>query len=254
MTPRDQVAIVTGAGSGLGRETARLLAEAGARIVCVDRDRAACAEAAEQVGGIAAPCDIADTSGLEAALADARQAVGPARILVGCAGIDTPGRIVGKDGAASPLDDFAAVIRTNLIGTYNVLRLVAADMKNQRPLETGERGVIINTASIVAFEGQVGHTAYAASKAGIIGMTLPAARELSRSGIRVVTIAPGLFETPMIHRVPEEIRKTLGDNVPFPSRLGRPDEFARLALHIIENVMLNGEVVRLDGALRLPPV
>lgn len=254
MNPRDQVAFVTGAGSGLGRETARLLAKAGARVVCIDRNGAACADAAREVGGLAAPCDVADADGAEAALAEARRAVGPARILVGCAGIDTPGRIVGKDGVAEPLDQFAAVIRTNLIGSYNMLRLAAADMKKQEPLETGERGVIINTASIVAFEGQVGHTAYAASKAGIIGMTLPAARELSRSGVRVVTIAPGLFETPMIHRVPEDIRKKLGDNVPFPSRLGRPDEFARLALHIVENVMINGEVVRLDGALRLPPV
>jgi len=248
------VALVTGAGSGLGRETARALAAAGAQVVCLDCNRDACEETAREIGGSVAVCDIADAAGAEAAFAAASETGGSPRIVVSCAGIDTPGRIVGKDGVAASLDEFATVVTTNLIGTYNILRLAAAGMKRLEPLETGERGVIVNTASVVAFEGQIGHTAYAASKAGIAGMTLPAARELARSGIRVVTIAPGLFETPMIHRIPEDIRQTLGENVPFPSRLGQPAEFALLVSHIVENVMLNGEVVRLDGAIRLPPI
>ena len=250
----DHAAIVTGAASGLGRATAIAFAGAGAKVACLDKNADGAAQIGKEIGGIGIPCDVTDAPGFERAVAAAKEAHGPARILISCAGIDTPGRIVARDGTPAPLEDFASLITVNLIGTYNALRVAAADMKALDPVETGERGVIINTTSIVAFEGQVGHTAYAASKAGIAGMTLPAARELSRSGIRVLAIAPGLFDTPLILRIPEEVRNSLGDGVPFPSRLGKPEEFADLALHIIHNTMLNGEVIRLDGAVRLPPV
>lgn len=250
----DHAAIVTGAASGLGRATAQALAAAGAKVACLDRNADGAEQIANEIGGVGISCDVTDALGFERAVATAKETHGPARILVSCAGIDTPGRIVARDGTPAPLEAFARLITVNLIGTYNALRVAAADMKTLDPLETGERGVIVNTTSIVAFEGQVGHTAYAASKAGIAGMTLPAARELSRSGIRVLAIAPGLFDTPLILRIPEEVRQTLGDSVPFPSRLGKPDEFADLALHMIRNPMLNGEVIRLDGAIRLPPV
>ena len=245
---------MTGAASGLGKATALALASRGAKVACLDIAAAGARATADETGGMAAPCDITDPNGVEDALATARAAHGPARILVSCAGIDTPGRIVGREGLANPLERFARVVSVNLIGTYNVLRLAAAEMRALHPLESGERGVVVNTASIVGYEGQVGHTAYAAAKAGIIGMTLPAARELSRSGIRVNTIAPGLFDTPMMGRLPEEARETLGASVPFPARLGRPEEYAELAIHLITNAMMNGEVVRLDGAIRLPPV
>ena len=245
---------MTGAASGLGKATALALASRGAKVACLDMAAAGARATADETGGIAAPCDITHPGGVEDALATARAAHGPARILVSCAGIDTPGHIVGREGLANPLERFVRVVSVNLIGTYNVLRLAAADMRALDPLESGERGVVVNTASIVGYEGQVGHTAYAAAKAGIIGMTLPAARELSRSGIRVNTIAPGLFDTPMMRRLPEEVRETLGASVPFPARLGRPEEYAELAIHLIGNAMMNGEVVRLDGAIRLPPV
>lgn len=247
-------AIVTGAASGLGRATAEALAAAGAKVACLDSNADGAEHTGKQIGGIGIACDVTDAVGMERAIATARAAHGPARILISCAGIDTPGRIIERDGSPAPLEDFARLVTVNLIGTYNALRVAAADMKVLEPLDTGERGVIVNTTSVVAFEGQVGHTAYAASKAGIAGLTLPAARELSRSGIRVLAIAPGLFDTPMILRIPAEVRETLGDGVPFPPRLGQPGEFARLALHMVENPMLNGEVVRLDGAIRLPPV
>ncbi len=245
---------MTGAASGLGKATALALASRGAKVACLDIVAAGARATADETGGMAAPCDITDPDGVEDALAAARAAHGPARILVSCAGIDTPGRIVGREGRATPLEHFARMVSVNLIGTYNVLRLAVADMKALNPLESGERGVVVNTASIVGYEGQVGHTAYAAAKAGIIGLTLPAARELSRSGIRVNTIAPGLFDTPMMGRLPEAVRETLGASVPFPARLGRPEEYAELAAHLIGNAMMNGEVVRLDGAIRLPPV
>lgn len=247
-------AIVTGAASGLGRATALALASLGAKVACLDMEAGGARATADETGGIAIPCDITDPGGVEDALAAARAEHGPARILVSCAGIDTPGRIVGRDGLAAPLERFVRVVSVNLIGTYNVLRLAVAEMKRLDPLESGERGVVVNTASIVGYEGQVGHTAYAASKAGIMGMTLPAARELSRSGIRVNTIAPGLFDTPMMGRLPAEAREALGASVPFPARLGKPEEYAELVVHFIRNAMMNGEVVRLDGALRLPPV
>ncbi|MDP6774983.1 MAG: SDR family NAD(P)-dependent oxidoreductase, partial [Rhodospirillales bacterium] len=182
-----------------------------------------------------------------------RDAHGAARILVNCAGVGTPGRIVGRDGP-SPLDDFVRVVNINLIGTYNALRLAAADMKGLEPLETGERGVIVNTASVAAFEGQIGQAAYAASKGGIAALTLPAAREFSRSGIRVLTIAPGIFATPMLFGLSEEVQESLAASIPFPSRLGEPDEYAGLVMHMLDNVMLNGTVVRLDGAIRMQPI
>ena len=254
MDIKGHAAIVTGGASGLGRATAQALAAAGAKVACLDQNGEGAEATARQISGTGIACDVTDADGIERAVATAREAHGPARILVNCAGIDTPGRIIARDGRAAPLEDFTRLVTVNLIGTFNMLRVVAADMKALEALDTGERGVIINTSSVVAFDGQVGHTAYAASKAGIAGMTLPAARELSRSGIRVLAIAPGLFDTPMILRIPEDARKTLGDVVPFPSRLGQPNEFASLALHLVENVMLNGEVVRLDGAVRLPPV
>ena len=197
-------------------------------------------------------CDVADAASAEAALAEARAAHGVERVLVNCAGIGTAGRIVGRDGPLA-LEAFARVIRVNLIGTFNMLRLSAAAMSALEPLEDGERGVIVNTASIAAFEGQVGQAAYAASKGGVASLTLPAARELARAGVRVVTIAPGLFQTPMVAGLPPEVQQSLGASVPYPPRLGRPEEFAGLVEHVVENQYLNGEVIRLDGGLRMAP-
>ena len=203
--------------------------------------------------GLGLACDVTDDASTEAAVAHAREANGPARILVNCAGVGTPGRIVGKEGP-SPLADFVKVVNINLIGTYNVIRLAAADMKAMDALDTGERGVVINTASVAAFEGQIGQAAYAASKGGVAAMTLPAAREFSRSGIRVLTIAPGIFGTPMLFGLCQEVQESLAASIPFPSRLGEPDEFASLVMHMLDNVMLNGEVIRLDGAIRMQPI
>lgn len=255
MNVTDLGAIVTGAASGLGKATAEALVKAGARVAFVDLDLEAAARAAQPLGdnALAVACDVADANSAEAAVAMAADAHGTARILINCAGIATPGKIVGRDGP-SGLDDFARVININLVGTFNMMRLVAAPMKDLDALDTAERGVIINTASIAAFEGQVGQAAYAASKGGIASLTLPAAREFSRAGIRVLAIAPGIFGTPMLFGLPDEVQQALGDSVPFPSRLGQPREFAALALHMISNVMMNGEVVRLDGALRMGPV
>jgi len=253
-----QAALVSGAASGLGLATARSLAKAGARVALLDRNLTAAEEAADEIvklGGtaLAVECDVSSADSAEAALARAREAHGQARILVGCAGIGTPGKIVGRDGPMK-LDDFAKVINVNLIGTFNMLRLAAADMKNLEPLATGERGVIINTASIAAYEGQIGQAAYASSKGGVAALTLPAAREFSRSGIRVLAVAPGIFGTPMLFGLSDDVQQALGQSVPFPSRLGKPDEFASLVMHMIDNVMMNGEVVRLDGALRMAPI
>jgi NAD(P)-dependent dehydrogenase (short-subunit alcohol dehydrogenase family) len=250
MELRGQAAIVTGGGSGLGAATVEALAAAGARVTVQDVNRDAAQHVARQVGGLAATCDVADGAAASAAFALAARAHGPARLLVNCAGIGPAARIVGRDGAM-PLDAFEQVIRVNLVGTFNMLRLAAAGMATLDPLEDGERGVIVNTASIAAYEGQIGQSAYAASKAGVIGLTLPAARELARSGIRVVTIAPGLIETPMFNGLPEDVRASLAASVPYPSRLGRPEEFAALVLHIATNRFLNGATIRLDGALRM---
>ncbi|MGH7155159.1 MAG: SDR family NAD(P)-dependent oxidoreductase [Acetobacteraceae bacterium] len=247
-----QAAIVTGGGSGLGEATAHALAHSGARVAVVDLDRAKAEVVAARIGGVAACCDVADADAAAAAFALAAQAHGPARLLVNCAGIGPAARIVTRDGAMK-LEAFEQVIRVNLIGTFNMLRLAAATMSALDPLDDNERGVIINTASIAAFEGQIGQAAYAASKAGVVGLTLPAARELARFGIRVVTIAPGLIETPMFNTLPEEVRQNLASSVPFPPRLGHPSEFAALVLHIAANRFLNGETIRLDGALRMAP-
>ncbi len=255
MNVKDCAALVTGAASGLGRATAEALAAAGAKVAFVDLNLDAATEAASSCGGdaIAISCDVADAASAKDAIDAASEAHGPARILVNCAGIGTPGKIVGRDGPMD-LEDFARVININLIGSFNMLRLAAAGMKALEPLDTAERGVIINTASIAAFEGQIGQAAYASSKGGIAALTLPAAREFSRSGIRVLAIAPGIFGTPMLFGLPDEVQTALGESVPFPSRLGEPKEFASLAMHMISNVMLNGEVVRLDGALRMAPL
>ena len=247
-----QSALVTGGGSGLGAATAAALAEAGARVAVLDRNAEAAAAVAARIGGFAATVDVTDAAGAAAALAAAEAALGPPRVLVNCAGIGTAGRILGRDGPL-PLEDFSRVIAVNLIGTFNMLRLAAARMSTLDPGADGERGVVVNTASVAAYEGQVGQAAYAASKAGVVGLTLPAARELARAGVRVMTIAPGLIETPMFDGVPETLRQGLAASVPFPSRLGRPGEYAALVLHICANRYLNGEVIRLDGALRMAP-
>lgn len=243
-------AIVTGGGSGLGAAAARELAEAGAKVTLLDLDEAAARAEAEAIGGLGLACDVGDAASAEAAVATAREAHGPCRILVNCAGIAPAGRIVGRDGPM-PLADFEHAIRVNLIGTFNLMRLAAADMVDAEPLADGERGVIISTASIAAFEGQMGQAGYAASKAGVVGLTLPAARELSRKGVRVLAIAPGLMETPMLLNLPQEVQDDLADQPLFPKRLGRPKEYARLVRHMIENIQLNGECVRLDGAMRM---
>lgn len=245
-------ALVTGAASGLGAATARALAKAGARVALLDFNEDGAKAVAQEIGGIAVKVDVANADSAEAAVAAAAAQNGPARILVNCAGVVDAGRVVGRNGPHS-LDMFRRVIEINLIGTFNMMRLMAAGAAALEPLETGERGVIISTASIAAFDGQMGQAAYAASKAGVAGLTLPVARDLAALGIRVVTIAPGIFETAMLASLPQTVQDSLGASVPFPSRLGRPDEYAALALHILSNPMLNGEVIRLDGALRMAP-
>jgi NAD(P)-dependent dehydrogenase (short-subunit alcohol dehydrogenase family) len=252
MVIEGRAAVVTGGASGLGLATARMLAEAGAQVALLDIDDAKVAEAASTLGGLGVPCDVGDAAAAEHALAQARAAHGPASILVNCAGIAAGRRIVGRDGPM-PLAEFELVIRVNLIGTFNLLRLAAAAMMALEPSAEGERGVIVNTASVAAFEGQIGQSAYAASKGGVAALTLPAAREFARHGIRVVTIAPGIFETPMLLGLPETVQRSLAESVPFPKRLGRPEEYASLVRQILDNPMLNGETIRLDGALRMPP-
>ncbi len=243
-------AIVTGGGSGLGAETARHLAQAGAKVCVLDLDGDKAEAVAAEVGGLGIACDVASAEAAEAAVARAREAHGPARVLINCAGIAPAKRIVGRDGPMA-LADFEQVIRANLIGSFNLLRLAAADMAAAEPLDDGERGVIISTSSIAASEGQLGQAAYAASKAGIIGMMLPAAREFAKIGIRVLTIAPGLIGTPLLLDMPPEVQDKLAAQVPFQHRFGKPAEFAALVLHMIGNVMLNAEVIRLDGAIRM---
>jgi NAD(P)-dependent dehydrogenase (short-subunit alcohol dehydrogenase family) len=252
MLVKGQAAIVTGGGSGLGAATARALAKEGAKVAVLDINEAGAKSVAAEIGGVAVKCDVSDGPSAEAAVAAARKAHGGARILVNCAGIGTAGRIVGRNGP-HPLDQFSRVINVNLIGSFNLMRLAAADMQKLEPLAEGERGVIISTASVAAFEGQIGQAAYSASKGGIVALTLPAAREFAASGIRVNTIAPGLFATPLMASLPPEVQQSLGASVPFPQRLGRPEEYARLALDIIANPMINGETIRLDGAIRMQP-
>jgi NAD(P)-dependent dehydrogenase (short-subunit alcohol dehydrogenase family) len=245
-----KTAVVTGGASGLGAACARMIVDSGGRVVIIDVNEAAGQSIAAELGE-AAQFHVADVSD-EAAVARVIEAAKPLNIAINCAGIGPAQRTISKEGPAA-LDWFSSVIRVNLIGTFNVARLAAWAMSTNEADEGGERGVIINTASIAAFDGQVGQVAYAASKGGIVGLTLPMARDLSRVGIRVVTIAPGIFDTPLLGKMPEEVRASLGAQVPFPSRLGQPSEYAALARHIIENIMLNGEVIRLDGALRMAP-
>jgi len=247
-----RTAFVTGGGSGLGAATARALAGAGARVAIFDRDVAKGEAVAREIGGRCFPCDVADAAGAEAAISDAVAALGPPAVLVSCAGIGTAARIVGREGPM-PLDAFERIVRVNLVGSFNMMRLAAAHMSVAEPDGSGQRGVIISTASVAAFEGQIGQAAYAASKGGIVSLTLPAAREFARFGIRVLAIAPGLFLTPLLDELPEETKAALGTSIPNPARLGRPEEFAALVLSMIANDYLNGEVVRLDGALRMQP-
>jgi len=252
MNPQGQSALVTGGGSGLGAATAAKLAARGAKVALLDVNLDAARAVAAKIGGLAITCDVTDDKATAAAIGEARAAHGAARILVNCAGVGPAKRIVGRDGPM-PLADFERVIRINLIGTFNAMRLAAADMQGLEPMEDGERGVIISTASVAAYEGQIGQAAYAASKGGVVALTLPAARELSQFGIRVNAIAPGIFSTPMLAALPEDTQKSLAVSVPFPKLLGRPEQYADLALHIIENRYLNGETIRLDGALRMAP-
>ncbi|WP_397406996.1 SDR family NAD(P)-dependent oxidoreductase [Polaromonas sp.] len=248
-----QAALVTGGASGLGEATARELARLGARVAVLDVNLALAEKVAADIGGVACQCDITSSESVVAALAKATAANGPARILMNIAGIGSAKRVVGKDGQAAPLEDFAKVINVNLIGSYNMSRLFAADCVKLDPLEDGERGVMMFTASVAAFDGQVGQQAYSASKGGLVGMTLPMARDLAQHGIRVCTIAPGLFSTPLMQQLPEPVQQSLAASIPFPPRLGKPEEFAQLACHIVTNNHLNGEVIRLDGALRMAP-
>jgi NAD(P)-dependent dehydrogenase (short-subunit alcohol dehydrogenase family) len=247
-----QIAVVTGGGSGLGEATARMLAGAGAKVALLDIKINKAEQTASEIGGIALQCDVSSTDSAVAAFAAINSKLGVPRILVNCAGVATAGRIVGRDGPLD-LDNFRRVIEINLIGTFNMMRLFAHGAQSAEPLDGGERGVIINTASVAAFDGQIGQGAYGASKAGVAGLTLPAARELARAGIRVMTIAPGIFSTPMLAAMPQEVQDSLGAMVPWPPRLGQPAEYAALARHIIENQMLNGETIRLDGAIRMAP-
>ena len=246
-------AIVTGGASGLGGATAARLARGGAKVTLFDLNEELGQAHAEAIGGFFQRVDVADEEAVEGAL-DAAEAVnGKARILVNCAGVGPPAKVIGRDGRAIPLADFSRIVTINLLGTFNVLSKFAARIQDADPLVGGERGVIINTASVAAFDGQIGQPAYAASKAGVVGMTLPIAREFARYGIRVMTIAPGLFLTPILATLPQESRDSLGKQVPFPSRLGDPDEYAQMVEAIVTNPMLNGETIRLDGAIRMAP-
>jgi len=250
MNLKDQVALVVGGASGLGAATARKLASLGARVAVLDFNLEAAQRVAAEVGGAAYACNVTSAESAEQAIAAARAELGAARVLVNTAGIAPAAKIVGKNGPM-PLDDFRKGIEVNLVGTFNTMRLAAAEMMKLDPLEDGERGLIVNTASVAGYEGQIGQASYAASKGGVIALTIQAAREFAQFGIRVCTIAPGLFETPMMAGLPENVRASLGASVPFPPRLGRADEYAKLVAMIADNVMLNGETLRLDGALRM---
>ena len=253
MNIQGQAAIVTGGGSGLGEATVRELARLGAKVAVLDVNMDNAQRVAKDIQGVAIHCDVTNPESMQAAIEQAATAHGTARILMHIAGIGSAKRVVGKDGNAAPLEDFARVIHVNLIGTYNAARLFAAACAKAEPMEDGERGAMVFTASVAAFDGQVGQQAYSASKAGVAGMTLPMARDLAQHGIRVCTIAPGLFATPLLRTLPEPIQASLAASIPFPARLGKPSEFAELACHIVSNGHLNGEVIRLDGALRMAP-
>ncbi len=252
MDVQGKAAIVTGGASGLGEATAKALAKAGAKVTVIDLKAEAALKVAGEIGGLGLACDITDGPATEAAIKTARETHGPARILVNCAGVATGARVINRDGPAS-LDGFARTVAINLVGTFNTMRLCAWDMSTLEPLADGERGFIVNTSSIAAFEGQIGQCAYSSSKSGVAALTLPAARELAKFGVRVLCIAPGLFATPMMFGLPPEVQESLGSKTPFPQRLGRPEEFAALVMMMAGNVMLNGEVVRLDGGVRLEP-
>ena len=260
MQIQGQAALVTGGASGLGEATARTLARLGARVAVLDRNAAQADAVAAAINAdcgagsaLACACDITDAASVSAALAQAAAAHGPARILMNVAGVGSAKRVVQRDGSAAPLEDFVRVVQINLIGAYNVSRLFAAACARLPLLECGERGVMVFTASVAAFDGQVGQQAYSASKAGLAGMTLPMARDLAQHAIRVCTVAPGLFATPLMQELPEAVQQSLAASIPFPPRLGKPKEFAELACHIVTNGHLNGEVIRLDGALRMAP-
>jgi len=247
--------VVTGGGSGLGEATSKMFAAKGAQVAILDLAKSQGATIAKELGGKSffAECDVTSGEQVTAAIEKAVAAFGAIHVVVNCAGIGTPGKVLGKDHVPLDLEIFRRVVEINLIGTFNVIRLAAAKMVRNEPNSEGERGVIINTASVAAFDGQIGQPAYSASKGGVVGMTLPIARELAQAGVRCVTIAPGIFETPMLMGLPESARKSLGASVPFPARLGRPDEYASLACYIVEMPMLNGETIRLDGAIRMAP-
>lgn len=254
MEIQGKTALVTGGASGLGAASVRQLVNKGANVVIVDRNPETGAALAAELGDKTRffQADITDETQVSAAIALAKEVFGGLHVLVNCAGIGWAMKTIGKDGPHA-LDLFETVIKVNLIGTFNCIRLAAWEMQNNEPNTDGERGVMINTASVAAYDGQIGQAAYSASKGGIVGMTLPIARDLSRNGIRVMTIAPGIFDTPLLAALPEPARISLGQQVPFPSRLGRPEEYGQLVVNIVENAMLNGEVIRLDGAIRMSP-
>ncbi|KVT17559.1 3-hydroxy-2-methylbutyryl-CoA dehydrogenase [Burkholderia sp. MSMB1078WGS] len=254
MNIKDRVFLITGAGSGLGAAVAHMVVAQGGKAVLLDVNEEAGASLANELGEAArfVKTDVTSEADGQAAVATARDAFGRVDVLVNCAGVAPGEKVVGRDGPHS-LDRFVRAVSINLVGTFNMIRLAAEAMSKQDADAEGERGVIVNTASVAAFDGQIGQAAYAASKSGVVGMTLPIARELARFGIRVVTVAPGIFATPMMAGMPQDVQDALGKSVPFPPRLGRPEEFAALVRHIVENTMLNGEVIRLDGALRMAP-
>ena len=252
MDIKGQTAIITGGASGLGAATAQTFANAGAKVALLDINVAAAQQTADKIGGIAVTCDVTDERSATDALSEVQKKYGVGRVLVNCAGVGPPKRIVGRDGPM-PLADYRKVIDINLIGTFNMMRLFAAALSKAEPLADGERGVIISTASVAAFEGQIGQAAYSSSKGGVVALTMPAAREFAQFGIRVMTIAPGIFHTPMLAALPEDAQRSLGASVPFPPRLGRPEEYADLALFIVKNGYMNGETIRIDGALRMAP-
>lgn len=245
-------AIVTGGASGLGEGAARALAAAGCKVAILDLNKERGEQVAAEIGGVFIECNVASEESAEAALKAARESHGPCGIAVNCAGIAPAAKILGREGVM-PLDNFSKVIQVNLIGTFNILRLAAADMAQREPNADGERGVIINTASVAAYEGQIGQAAYSASKGGVVALTLQSARELAREGIRVNTIAPGLFMTPMMAGMPQEVQDSLAATLPFPKRLGKPEEFGMMVDQMVRNPILNGEVIRLDCALRMAP-